>query len=269
MADESYLRYVAIGDSQTEGLWDGDDATGLRGFADRLAERLEESNPGVQYANLAVRGRRIRDVLDNQLPRALTMRPDLITSCIGMNDVTRPGKTFATALEDIDLLHDRLAETGATIVTTTFPDLEQILPVGRFLGARVLQINAVIRAAAARHGFRLVDLYEAPSLSDPDIWSPDRVHGSPAGHAVFADAAAEALNLPGSSHDWAILKADVVRPGLRSRMYSQALWTQNLLMPWIWRHLRGLSSGSGRDPKRPNLMPVASRLVGEAAETAE
>ena len=69
MADESYLRYVALGDSQTEGLWDGDDASGVRGFADRLAARLEELHPGVRYANLAVRGRRIRDVLDDQLAR--------------------------------------------------------------------------------------------------------------------------------------------------------------------------------------------------------
>jgi lysophospholipase L1-like esterase len=267
VAEGSYLRYVAVGDSQTEGLWDGDDVSGVKGFADRLAARLDELNPGVRYANLAIRGRRIRDVLDDQLPAAVAMRPDLITSCIGMNDVTRPGRSFQTALEDIDLLHDRLAETGATIVTTTFPDLEQILPVGRFLGARVLQINAVIRAAATRHGFRLVDLYEAASLSDPDVWSPDRVHGSPAGHELFAQAAAEALNLPGSNHDWAIQKADVVRPGFRSRMYSQALWTQNLLMPWIWRHLRGLSSGNGRDPKRPRLEPVVVGL--EAPEAAE
>ena len=269
MTAEYYRRYVAVGDSQTEGLWDGDDASGVAGFADRLASRLEELNPGVLYANLAVRGRRIRDVLDDQLPKAVAMKPDLITSCIGMNDVTRPGRTFARALEDIDLLHDRLAESGATIVTTTFPDLEKILPVGRFLGVRVLEINGVIRAAAQRHGFRLVDLYDAPSLADPDVWSADRVHGSPAGHAVFAAAAAEALKLPGSSHDWAMPTGELVRPGFRSRMYSQALWTQNLLMPWIWRHLRGLSSGNGRDPKRPRLEPVQIGSEGESAEISE
>jgi len=267
VASQSYRRYVALGDSQTEGLWDGDDDTGVAGFADRLAVRLEELHPGVLYANLAVRGRRVRDVLDDQLPAALAMAPDLITSCIGMNDVTRPGKSFATALADVDLLHDRLAETGATVVTTTFPDLEQILPVGRFLGTRVRQMNAVVRAAAARHGFRLVDLYEAESMGDPGVWSPDRVHGSPAGHALFAEAAAEALGLPGADHVWAVSKTEVVRPSVQSRMYSQVLWTQNLLMPWIWRHLRGLSSGNGRVAKRPALTPVA--LVAEAAEPAE
>ena len=262
MAD-TYSRYVALGDSQTEGLWDGDADSGVRGFADRLAERLDELQPGVLYANLAVRSRRIRDVLDDQLPRAMTMQPDLITSCIGMNDVTRPGRIFDRALEDINLLHDRLAESGATIVTTTFPDLAKILPVGRFLGARVVQINAVIRAAADRHGFRLVDLYEAESISDTRVWSPDRIHGSPEGHALFAAAAAEALDLPGSNHDWAMPSADVATPGFQSRMYSQALWAQNLLMPWLWRHLRGRSDGDGRGAKRPLLERVGSALEAQ------
>jgi lysophospholipase L1-like esterase len=248
-----YRRYVALGDSQSEGLWDGDESSGMYGFADRLAVLLGEYNPRLGYANLAIRGKRIRDVIDEQLPEAVAMQPDLITSCIGMNDVTRPGRSFDRALADLEYLHDRLAETGATVVTTTFPDLVQILPIGRLIAERVVQINDVIRTEADRHGFRLVDLYGASSMLDPDTWSDDRVHGSPRGHALFAAAAAEALGLPGSNHDWARARPDVVRPGFRSRMYSQALWTQNLLMPWLWRHFRGRSSGDGRGPKRPVL----------------
>ena len=241
---------MALGDSQTEGLWDGDDTTGVAGFADRLAQRLDELWPGLHYANLAVRGRRIRDVLDDQLPAAVAMRPDLITSCIGMNDVTRPGRGFDGALRDLDILHAELAATGAAVVITTFPDISRILPAGRLLSARVQQINAVIRAGAARHRLHLVDLYSAASMTDPDTWSPDRVHGSPRGHQLFADAAAEALGLPGSDHSWAAARSDVAIPGLRSRMYSQALWGQNMLMPWIWRHLRGRSAANGRGPTR-------------------
>jgi lysophospholipase L1-like esterase len=252
----AFARYVAIGDSQSEGLWDGDDTTGVHGFADRLAVRLNSYQPGLAYANLAIRGKRIRDVIDEQLPVALAMKPDLVTSCIGMNDVTKPGRSFGRALADLDYLHDRLADSRATVVTTTFPDLVQILPVGRLIADRVVEINAVIRSAATRHGFRLVDLYGAASMLDPDTWSADRVHGSPRGHALFAAAAAEALELPGSNHDWARVRAHVVRPGFRSRMYSQALWAQNLLMPWLWRHFRGRSSGDGRGPRRPVLAPV-------------
>jgi len=252
-----YSRYVALGDSQTEGLWDGDDDTGLTGFADRLAVMLDQTWPGLEYANLAIRGRQIRDVLEHQLPRALALRADLITVCIGMNDMTRPGPGFDRALEQLDTVYVRLAASGATVVTTTFPDLARILPIGRVLARRVVTINAQIRAAADRHGFRLVDLFTAPSMTQPDVWSPDRVHGSSKGHQLFAAAAAEALGLPGSSHDWASPDPGAELPSLQSRMYSQVLWTQNMLMPYLWTHLRGKSVGAGREPRRPALAGVA------------
>lgn len=252
-----YTRYVALGDSQTEGLWDGDDVAGLAGFADRLAVLLDTHFPGLQYANLAVRGKQIHDVLHVQLPQALEMDADLITVCIGMNDVTRPGRGFDLALAQLDDLHVRLAQSGATVVTTTFPDLARILPIGRILAKRVVQINAEIRDAAHRHGFRLVDLYRAPSMTQWDTWSPDRVHGSTRGHVLFAAAAAEALGLPGSSHDWAQPAPAAALPSLRSRTYSQVLWTRNMLMPWVCRHLRGPSGGEDRTPRRPQLSLLA------------
>ena len=253
-----YSRYVAMGDSQTEGLWDGDDTVGLMGFADRLAVLIDEHYPGLAYANLAVRGRRIRNLLDEQLPKALAMRPDLVTVCIGMNDVTRPGPYFDGALADLDHLYDQLAGSGATVATTTFPDLAQIVPVSRLLGTRVVRINEAIRAAAERHGFRLVDLYGAPSMTEADTWSSDRVHGSPKGHALFAAAAAEALGLPGATMIRAQASDGAAPSSLLSRAHSQLLWTQNMLMPWLWRHAWGRSAGDGRAPRRPRLdrLPV-------------
>jgi lysophospholipase L1-like esterase len=253
MADGVYTRYVALGDSQTEGLWDGDDSDGIVGFADRLAAMLDELHPGLRYANLAIRGRRIRDVLDDQLPRALAMRPDLMTICVGMNDITRPGLLFDRALADLQLLYERAAESGATVVTTTFPDVAQIVPIGRVLGSRMQRTNEAIVAAADRYGFRLVDLYSAPSMTQPDTWSDDRVHGSTRGHILFAAAAAEALNLPGSNHDWASADGAAGQVTVQERIYSQLLWTRNMLAPWLWHHARGKSSGDGREPKRPKL----------------
>jgi lysophospholipase L1-like esterase len=154
-----------------------------------------------------------------------------------------------------------LARSGATVVTTTFPDIAQILPIGRVLASRVVRINDEIRTAAERRGFRLVDLYDAPSMADPETWSPDRIHGSTKGHLLFAAAAAEALALPGSNHDWAQANG-ALRPSLRSQAHSQVLWTNNMLIPWIWRHARGRSAGDGRGPKRPRLerQPPRSRV---------
>jgi lysophospholipase L1-like esterase len=257
MVHGTYTRYVALGDSQTEGLWDGDDSDGIVGFADRLAAMLDELSPGLQYANLAIRGRRIRDVLVDQLPLALTMRPDLVSVCVGMNDITRPGLLFDRALADLDLLYERLAQSGATVVTTTFPDIARIVPIGKILTARMSRTNRAIVTAADRYGFKLVDLYSAPSMTSPDVWSDDRVHGSTKGHMLFAAAAAEALNLPGSNHGWAHAGATAARSTMRSRAHSQVLWTRNMLAPWLWHHARGMSTGDGRAPKRPRLESVA------------
>jgi lysophospholipase L1-like esterase len=253
----AYSRYVAIGDSQTEGLWDGDDSSGLLGFADRLAITLDGLYPGLQYANLAVRGRRVGDVLNEQLPQALSMKADLITVCVGMNDATLPGSSFERGLTQLDVLHAELARSGATVVTTTFPDVAKTLPVGRLLAGRIVRINDVIRTAATQYGFGLVDLYNAPSMIERDTWSTDRMHASTKGHILFAAAAAEALSLPGSNHDWAYSPGTGATPGGGAQTFAQLQWTRNMLVPWIWRHLRGRSAGDGRAPKRPHLHSVS------------
>jgi lysophospholipase L1-like esterase len=255
MPETRFARYVAIGDSQTEGLWDGDDSTGLLGFADRLAVMIDEHYPGLEYANLAIRGKRVRDVLDEQLPAAMSMNPDLISVCVGMNDVTQPNRKFHRALRQLEYLHWRLSISEATVVTTTFPDISRILPVGRFLANRLLEINEVIAAATYRYGFRVVDLYNAESMMGPDIWASDRVHGSTYGHELFAAAAAEVLGLPSGNHDWAHATGPVDQP-FSARAYSQMLWSKNMLGPWFWRHLRGRRIGAGRVPKRPDLKRV-------------
>src|SRR6185437_2615910 len=82
-----FTRYVAIGDSSTEGLDDPDGRGGYRGWSQRLAERLAQVQDGLLYANLAIRGRTTRQIRDQQLGPALAMRPDLATVFSGTNDV--------------------------------------------------------------------------------------------------------------------------------------------------------------------------------------
>ena len=257
--ETGYCRYVAIGDSQTEGLWDGNDAVGCLGFADRLAAMIDSIHPGLHYANLAIRGKLVADVLSEQVPQALAMQPDLITVCIGMNDVIQPGRSFGRALANLEYVYAALAESGATVVTTTFPNVAQFLPLGRLVSGRLGRINDAIRAAAEQYEFRLVDLYNAASMRDLDTWDVDRVHASSKGHILFAAAAAEALNLPGSNHGWAEASGSPTRLPFGARTYGQLRWAQEKLMPWFWRRLRGKSSADGRVPKRPRLEPVTAR----------
>jgi lysophospholipase L1-like esterase len=253
-----YTRYIAIGDSQTEGLWDGDDVVGLLGFADRLAAQLDSHHPGLHYANLAIRGTLVADVLREQVPAALGMQPDLITVCVGMNDVIQPGRSFARALADLETLYATLAESGATVVTTTFPNVAQFLPLGWLVSGRLARINNAIMQAADRYGFRLVDLFNAPSMRDLDTWDIDRVHASTKGHILFAAAAAEALNLPDSNHGWAEASPNPTRLSFRARSYGKVRWAHEKFTPWVWRRMRGLSSADGRVPKRPRLQPLGT-----------
>jgi lysophospholipase L1-like esterase len=256
--ETGYGRYVAIGDSQTEGLWDGNDTVGFLGFADRLAALIDSLHLGLQYANLAIRGKLVADVLTEQVPPALAMRPDLITVCVGMNDVIQPGRSFGRALINLEYMYAALAASGATVVTTTFPNVAQFLPLGRLVSGRLARINGAITAAADKYDFRLVDLYNAASMRDLDTWDIDRVHASTKGHMLFAAAAAEALNLPGSNHDWAEANGSPTRLPFKSRTYGQLRWTREKFMPWVWRRMRGMSSADGRVPKRRTLEPLTT-----------
>jgi len=91
-----FKRYVAIGDSSTEGLQDPDGAGGYRGWANRLAERVAEAQGGLLYANLGVRGKRSREIRQEQLGPALALDPDLATIFAGSNDILERGFNAGT-----------------------------------------------------------------------------------------------------------------------------------------------------------------------------
>ncbi|MFG3441736.1 SGNH/GDSL hydrolase family protein [Nonomuraea sp. NPDC047897] len=252
----TYTRYVALGDSQTEGLGDGDDLRGHRGWADRLAEHLARCEPGLLYANLAVRGRLAAEVRDEQLAPALALRPDLATVMAGMNDLIRPGFDAAKVVGVLEEMFAALSGAGARVVTVTFPDLGKIAPAARPLLPRVLAYNAHVRAAAARHGVTVVDTFPYAFFTDARMWSTDRLHASPLGHARFAAAVAHTLGLPDSDDTWTLPLPPLPRPTVWRAAVTEARWLAGFAAPWIHRRLRGLSSGDGRTAKRPTLSPV-------------
>ncbi|NUS07612.1 MAG: SGNH/GDSL hydrolase family protein [Nonomuraea sp.] len=252
----TYARYVALGDSQTEGLGDGDDVLGHRGWADRLAEHLARENPALLYANLAVRGRVAAQIRAEQLPVALELRPDLATVMAGMNDVIRPGFDAARVADDLEHMYAALTEAGAHVVTVTFPDIGRIAPMARPLLPRVVDLNARIRAAAARYGVTVVDTFPDMVVTDARMWSADRLHASPAGHARFAASVAYALKLAGSDDTWTLPLPVLPPPGLVRKAAAEARWVASFAGPWIARRVRGRSSGDGRVCKRPVLAPL-------------
>lgn len=256
MSDRGFERYVALGDSQTEGIDDRDGSGGYRGWADRLAEHLAEANPELRYANLAVRGRRTAQIREEQLGAALALRPDLATVLAGMNDLIRPRCDVRELSGHLEDMVAALAASGSCVVTFTFPDITRLVPLVRPLRGRVLRLNARIRSIAARHGAVLVETFPYAVTSDPRLWSTDRIHATPLGHERIAAAAAHALALPGSDASWRepLPSPPARRIGERAR--EETHWLRSFILPWAVRRLRGRSSGDGRRAKRPHLAPV-------------
>ncbi|MER5612356.1 SGNH/GDSL hydrolase family protein [Streptomyces sp. NPDC002215] len=257
MPNGEYLRYVALGDSQTEGLGDGDDTVGLRGFADRLAEHLAAVDPGLRYANLAVRGRVAEQVRAEQLGPALALHPDLATVVSGVNDLLRPRFDASAVAGHMEEMFAALTAAGAHVVTLTFPDVGKIVPLARPVRSRVFDLNTRIRAAAARHGVAVAETGRAAVATDPRLWSADRLHASPLGHERIAAAVAEAIQLPGSDDTWTLpLPPRRVLTG-RQAAAAELRWAAAFLGPWLGRRLSGRSSGAGRTAKRPQLLPLS------------
>ncbi|EID56482.1 SGNH/GDSL hydrolase family protein [Saccharomonospora xinjiangensis] len=250
-----FCRFVALGDSFTEGV--GDDApsspNAVRGWADRVAEQLARARDGLRYANLAIRGRLLHQVLAEQVEPAVEMKPDLVTLYAGGNDLMRPTVDIDALCGDYDVAVERLAATGATVVLFTGVDGVED-PVFRRMRGRTAVYNEHVRLIAARHGARVVDLWAMRALRDRRLWSADRIHLNSDGHVLVAAAVLDTLGVEHDISPTPLGEAVVVS---RAQRRAQNLrWAREHALPWIGRRLRGESSGDGLRPKRPELAPV-------------
>ena len=196
-----WTRFVAIGDSLSEGL--GDPLTGgaTRGWANLLAARLRLGDPRVEFLNLAVRGHLARDAVRRQLEAALAFEPDLVSIFIGGNDVLL-GRTFDadTFERELSQLVEPFDRRGATIVLSTLPDLTAcsplLPPLRGLLRQRILAANAVITRVSCHHSTVLLDAWADPRTRRHAMWSIDRIHPSASGHRMIAESVARLLGVP-------------------------------------------------------------------------
>ena len=249
----TFHRYVALGDSFTEGVGDPDDTrpNGVRGWADRVAAVLADDE--FTYANLAIRGRKLLPIVAEQIDPALEMRPDLVTIYAGANDVLRPRIDIDRLIEAYDVAIGRLAGSGARVVMFTAYDPGGS-PVFGALRGRFAIYNELVRQVAERHGATLVDFWRLRDYRDDRLWDVDKMHMSSAGHQRMAIAVLDTL---GIAHDLVPLPlAD--RPVLtaKERRAANVEWARAHAAPWVKRRLTGTSSGDSLAPRWPTLAPA-------------
>lgn len=251
-----WSRYVAIGDSFTEGIGDPEPQSpgGHRGWADRVAEVLAERTDDFAYANLAIRGRLLQQIADEQVDAALALRPDLITISGGGNDIIRPGTDPDRVAVLFDQTIGRLRANGATVVMFNGPDIG-MTPVLRRVRGKVAIYNENLRAVAARHDAIVADMWALRQLQSAQMWAPDRLHFSPLGHHTIAIMVLAAL---GVDHDLEPLHPEPLPTrSWRSARVDDMGWAREYLVPWVVRRIRHQSSGDLVRPKRPTLPPHA------------
>ncbi|MFF0753997.1 SGNH/GDSL hydrolase family protein [Streptomyces sp. NPDC004267] len=248
----TYTSLVAVGDSFTEGMSDLRADGSYRGWADLLAGRLAARAPGFRYANLAVRGKLIGQIVDEQVDTAAAMKADVVTLVGGLNDTLRPKCDMGRVRGLLGEAVERLAPSCGQLVLMRSPGRNG--PVLERFRPRMEELFAYVDELAARHGALVVDLYGAPALADPRMWDVDRLHLTGEGHRRVAEAVWQTLGLP-AEDDWRSPLGPSERPGWATRRLADARFAKEHLGPWIGRRLTGRSSGDGRPPKRPQLLP--------------
>ncbi|MFE9423648.1 SGNH/GDSL hydrolase family protein [Kitasatospora sp. NPDC006697] len=248
--------YAALGDSFTEGLNDPAPEGGFAGWADRLAGLLAARRPAgeFRYANLAVRGRLLDQIVAEQIPQVRRLAPDLVTLCAGGNDILRPGSDPDEVAERFERAVRTVRDHSGRVLICTGFDTRGV-PVLKHLRGKIATYNMHLRAIADRNDCAVADLWSLRPLQDRRSWSEDRLHLSPEGHQRVALLAARALGLPTEADPAAAWPAEAPHSAAELRQ-ENLQWAREYLLPWVGRRLRGESSGDHVEAKRPDLLPL-------------
>jgi lysophospholipase L1-like esterase len=260
----SFARFIALGDSMTEGMNDVIINGNFRGWADRVADVLATTHPNFTYMNLAIRGKLVGQVVREQIPVALKnipypgsisggyeIKPSeiLVSFHAGANDILRPKysaeETIATYNKGVEIF----AERGVRLMLfCILEDFAAGSKTGSALAERFRYFNENVKRIARNTGAILLDPNPEPFWHDRSFMSWDRLHMNSEGHHRAAQGVLAKLELP---HD-----PKFREPHLRIETKSQMKqlrenihWFFAFLLPWIWRRIRGRSSGDGRAPK--------------------
>ncbi|MFF3397373.1 SGNH/GDSL hydrolase family protein [Streptomyces sp. NPDC002659] len=248
----NYTSFVAVGDSFTEGMSDLLPDGSYRGWADLLAGRMAARTPGFRYANLAVRGKLIGQIVDEQVDAAVAMQADVVTLVGGLNDTLRPKCDMGRVRGLLEEAVEKLTPSCRQLVLMRSPGRNG--PVMERFRPRMEELFGYVDELAARHGALVVDLYGSEVLGDQRMWDVDRLHLTAEGHRRVAEAVWQTLGHD-AEEDWQALLPSAVRPGWAVRRVGDLRFARQYLGPWVARRLTGRSSGDGRPSKRPELLP--------------
>ena len=247
-----YTRFIALGDSMTEGMSDEIINGKYRGWADRVADVLSKEVSDFAYMNLAVRGKLLQQVIDDQIPQVskyVTGKETLISFHAGANDVIRPNYDPAVAKPKYRKGVADLTATGGTVVLfTVIEKVDGKSKVAQMWHERFSDFNQHVREVAKEYGAILMEAQDAPFLGDRRLLNKDRLHLNSEGHWRLSQGVLEGL---GYNFDpaWRTPLPPAPKKNKFDSILNNSIWIWTFVLPWIWRRARGKSSGDGRTCK--------------------
>jgi len=247
-----FTRFIALGDSMTEGMCDEIVDGQYRGWADRVADALSKENPNFTYLNLAIRGKLLHQVIDDQIPEAakfVTGPEALVSFHAGANDVLRPNYQAEDAFAKYEKGINDLTKTGATVIVFTVIDrVEGNGKTAQLWHERFSAFNVNVRQVANKYGAIIIESDNAKWMADLRFLARDRLHLNSDGHWRLSQAVLENLGKE-SDPKWKIPLAPATPKSKLRKYLENTIWIIIFVIPWIWRRVRGRSSGDGRSAK--------------------
>lgn len=239
------MRYVAIGDSFSEGVGDELADGRVRGWADLVAQGWADATQHpISYANLAIRGKLAWPIINEQLERALTLRPTHLSFNAGGNDMLRPRADIEHIADAYTRAARRCAEEGVVLIVLSGANPSRQLPMGDLIQRRGDELSAaVLRRVEGRQGIVRALNWPDRELGAPVYWSEDRLHMNAFGHHRVAARVLSALGVDAPAEWWKPHQTLEIA-GVRGWHYYR-----QHVGPWIGRRLTGRSSGDTREPK--------------------
>jgi lysophospholipase L1-like esterase len=247
------IRYVAIGDSFTEGVGDEPEPGVVRGWADLVAQGWADATGApIGYANLAIRGKLAWPIVEQQLEPALALKPTHLSFNGGGNDMLRPRTPLTRIADAFSHVLRRCDEEGVTLILLSGGNPSRHLPMSRLIQRRGDELAAIVEKRIAGRD-DIVTAYNWPDveLSTPAYWAADRLHLNARGHHRVAARVLESLGLEPPQAWWTSTDLPTAPRLGRAQYFRQHLG------PWVRRRLTGTSSGDDREPKYPAFVEVA------------
>lgn len=265
-------RYVAVGDSFTEGVGDANlmYPNGVRGWADRMARQMGRADATWEYANFAIRSKRLDEIVDEQFDAALALEPTLISFYAGGNDILAVRSDMPAIMERYEAALQRLVGSGAEVLLFTTFDVK-ISTALEPLRRRIVFYNDAVRELARQYGCLLVDHTQFREFDDPRMWAFDRIHMSRLGHKHLAAYVLAELGIP---HTLKLPELPPFEaPHWRESIRTEGRWLATEVIPLFRRRINGVREGDTLPPKWPEpirpadgMKRLARARAGDAVE---